>query len=147
MKPNLIDSSERMKENSPIWARAAEIVNAVLKGCLKAIEIKKATSGLARRMIARMLMKMGKFFRMTRGLKSMPTERKKIAMKASFIGRECTSALWCTFVCLMTIPAIKAPKAMEMPKKKVVAVAMRKMRARTERVNSSCERVSITLEK
>ena len=81
MKPNFIDSSARIKENSPICIKAIAIVIDVLNEWPNDFEIKNAIIGFAIIMMASTLVNAEMLFIITIGLNSMPTERKNIEIE------------------------------------------------------------------
>ena len=70
----------------------------------------------------------------------MPTETKNSTANASRSGRASAAACWLTGDCPTTMPARKAPRAIEAPKKSAEPVATVTAIARTVSVKSSRDR-------
>ncbi len=130
-----------MKENSPIWARLAEIINAVAIGCRNSTTIKSAASDLPTTMTNRVATN-GHGSRTTlSGSNSMPTETKNSTAKASRSGNVSWAARWLSGDSRSIIPAKKAPSASETPNSLVAPKAMQSAIASTVSRNSSREPV------
>ncbi|MNE86334.1 hypothetical protein D3C80_1834250 [compost metagenome] len=104
-----------MKENSPICARLAEIVNAVPVGWPNARTMKNAAADLPNMMMPAVASTcQGCSIRMP-GLNSMPTETKNSTANASRSGSESLAALWLSSDSLSSMPAKNAPSANDTP--------------------------------
>ena len=109
--PSPTPSVARMKENSPICARLAEIVSAVPTGRRKAMTMRKARIDLPMRMM-NSVARIGSGSRqMLEGSKSMPTETKNSTAKASRSGSVSCAARWLSSLSDRIMPAKKAPSA------------------------------------
>ena len=142
--PSETPSAARMKENSPIWARLAEIVRDVWRGWPKARTMARAAIDLP-------IMTMKTTRRTWRGLRtrivgsnSIPTATKKSTANASWSGSASAAARWLRSDSLMTTPAKKAPSANETPKSTAAPTATPRAVARTASVKSSRDPVWAT---
>ena len=133
-----------MNENSPIWARLAEIVRDVWSGWPKARTMTSAASDLP-------IMTMKTTARTWSGLrtrivgsKSIPTATKKSTAKASCSGRASAAARWLRSDSLITTPAKNAPSANETPKSADAPTATPRAVASTASVKSSRDPVWAT---
>lgn len=117
IKPYSYARSERMKENSPIWASPMATVSAVRVECPKSATIASAASGLASRIIPSAATTIHGSDSRKPGSTSIPTETKNSTEKASRSGSASAAAWWLTGDCPTTIPARNAPSAIDAPKK------------------------------
>ena len=134
----------RMNENSPICARLADTVSAVLSGYRNASTIANAASDLPNRMIETTMRTFSGCSSRIAGLKSMPTDTKKSTENASRSGSDSSAARWLSADSRITIPAKKAPSANETPNSLAEPNAMPIAVAMTQSVKSSREPVRAT---
>ncbi len=133
-----------MNENSPIWARLAEIVSAVWRGRRNASTMPRAASDLPTMMMRTTAMTSRGSRTRTIGSKSIPTATKKSTANASWSGNASEAAFVERSDSLITTPAKKAPRAKETPKRDAAPTAMPRATARTPSVKSSREPVRAT---
>ena len=135
-------AAARMNENSPIWASATATETAVRSGWPSIRTIASAASGLPSRITARVAATTpGERVRWC-GSNSIPTETKNSTAKASRIGRASVAARRLNSDRPTTIPARKAPSAIETPNALAEPTAMPSASTSTVRVKSSRERVA-----
>ncbi|MNE61131.1 hypothetical protein D3C80_1563210 [compost metagenome] len=111
--PSVIPSPARMKANSPICARLAEMVSAVRLEWPNIFTSRNAAADLPNTIIASVASTArGSLIRII-GSNSMPTETKNSTAKASRSGKVSWAARWLSSDSLSTIPAKNAPRAKE----------------------------------
>ncbi len=133
-----------MNENSPIWARLAEIVQAVDDGWPNIRTIRKAAADLPMTMM-NTVASSGSGSRSTIvGSTSMPTETKNSTAKASRSGSVSCAARWLSSDSLRIMPAKNAPSANDTSNRTAAPKAMPSEIASTASRNSSREPVCAT---
>ncbi len=110
-----VPSAARMNENSPIWASPSATVKAVRAEYPNAATTTRATSGLPMSTMARAARTRAGSRTSSIGSNSMPTDTKKSTANASRIGNASAAASWLSADCPTTIPARKAPSAIDAP--------------------------------
>ncbi|MNV46503.1 hypothetical protein D3C71_1383370 [compost metagenome] len=132
----------RMKENSPTWARLAEMVSAVRTLWPNRRTMAKAATDLPMTMTKMVASTASGSRSKMVGSNSMPTETKKSTAKASCSGRVSLAALWLRWELFITTPAKKAPRAKETPNSLTAPKAIPREQESTARVKSSREPVA-----
>ena len=134
----------RMKENSPIWARLAATVTAVVFERPKALMIASAANDLPTMMMPRTASTVHGWARTTNGLNNIPTETKNKTAKASRKGSVSSAARWLSSDSARIMPAKKAPSAKETPNSIAAPNATPRATASTAKRNSSLDPVWAT---
>ena len=143
-RPNEEPSATRMNENSPICAKLADTVSAVLSGYRNASTRPAAATVLPSMMMATTASTCSGRSHKTAGLNSMPTDTKKSTANASRSGSDSCAARWLNSDSRITMPAKKAPSANDTPNSAAEPNAMPTAAATTHSVNSSRDPVRAT---
>ena len=133
-----------MNENSPICARLAEIVSAVMRGCPNSRTMKNAAMDFPRTMMNTVASSGNGSRYAIIGSTSMPTETKNSTANASRSGSVSCAARWLSSDSLRIMPAKNAPSANDTSNSIAAPNATPSEMASTASRNSSREPVCAT---
>ena len=134
----------RMNENSPIWAKLAATVTAVVFERPKALMIARAASDLPTMMMPSTASTVQGWASTTNGLNNIPTDTKNSTANASRKGSVSSAARWLSSDSARIMPAKKVPSAKETPNSIAAPNATPSATASTANRNNSREPVWAT---